>query len=118
MAGQQAAWIARRDHKAGAARVASRPRGSVGVSRNEFQGPPPEHSAMELLGDGRMAVIHHEGRRYLLRLTRQNKLLLTKDESAPTPSPAEHSGDASSDDASSGDASSSEESGEGQGGAT
>lgn len=41
-----------------------------------------EHSARELLGGGRQAVIHHEGRRYLLSLTRANKLILTRDEEA------------------------------------
>lgn len=32
----------------------------------------------ELLGDAREIVIRHAGSRYLLRLTRLNKLLLTK----------------------------------------
>ena len=37
----------------------------------------------ELLNGGRCARILHGERRYLLRITKQNKLILTRDESAP-----------------------------------
>jgi hemin uptake protein HemP len=47
--------------------------------------PRAEHSARDLLGGARQAVIHHEGRRYLLSLTRANKLILTRDEEAGGP---------------------------------
>lgn len=40
----------------------------------------------DLMGDARQLGILHEDRRYVLRLTRQNKLILTRDERAdPTP---------------------------------
>lgn len=39
---------------------------------------PARWSSRLLLGDGRLAVIVHEGAEYRLQLTRQNKLLLTK----------------------------------------
>jgi hemin uptake protein HemP len=39
---------------------------------------PPELMSQDLLGDARIALIHHEGKVYTLRATRQGKLLLTK----------------------------------------
>lgn len=38
----------------------------------------------DLLGEARQIYIQHEDRRYVLRLTRQNKLILTRDESDRT----------------------------------
>lgn len=37
-----------------------------------------ETTSAELLGDARELAIDHDGARYVLRLTRQNKLILTK----------------------------------------
>ena len=39
---------------------------------------PPRLSSAELLRGGASVVIEHDGVEYTLRLTRQNKLLLTK----------------------------------------
>lgn len=41
-------------------------------------GSPPVWQAASLLGTGREAIIEFEGRRYRLRLTSNNKLILTK----------------------------------------
>lgn len=38
----------------------------------------PEIDLRELLGERSLVIIRHEDERYVLRLTRQNKLLLTK----------------------------------------
>lgn len=38
----------------------------------------PELSSEELFGGARTLAIVHSGERYLLRITRQNKLILTK----------------------------------------
>lgn len=43
-----------------------------------------EIALADLLGDARDIAILHAGKRYLLRLTRQNRLLLTKDPEAET----------------------------------
>ena len=39
----------------------------------------------DLLAGARQIVILHRERRYILRITRQNKLILTRDESAGAP---------------------------------
>lgn len=39
---------------------------------------PMEISALQLLGATRVVVIEHKGERYELRLTRNEKLILTK----------------------------------------
>ena len=38
----------------------------------------PEYDVRDLVGDGREASIIHEGERYRLRITSNNKLILTK----------------------------------------
>lgn len=38
----------------------------------------------ELLGEARRVRIRHEERLYVLRLTRQNRLILTRDEAEPS----------------------------------
>jgi hemin uptake protein HemP len=38
----------------------------------------PEYDVRDLVGDGREASIVHEGERYRLRITSNNKLILTK----------------------------------------
>ncbi|MCV2894250.1 hemin uptake protein HemP [Lentibacter sp. XHP0401] len=38
----------------------------------------PKHSASELMKDGSLAHIEHEGQIYTLRITRAGKLILTK----------------------------------------
>jgi hemin uptake protein HemP len=40
--------------------------------------PPPRISSERLLGSGRDLVIEHAGQEYRLRLTRNDKLILTK----------------------------------------
>ncbi|MNJ65775.1 hypothetical protein D3C77_618130 [compost metagenome] len=40
--------------------------------------PRPRVSSNELLGGSKELVIVHDGREYVLRLTRQDKLILTK----------------------------------------
>lgn len=59
--------------------------GNPGAGKAPSALPRAEHSARDLLGGARQAVIHHEGRRYLLSLTRANKLILTRDEEAGSP---------------------------------
>ena len=39
---------------------------------------PPQLSSSELFRDGNLVCIEHEGQHYWLRLTRGNKLILTK----------------------------------------
>ncbi|MEM9781886.1 MAG: hemin uptake protein HemP [Pseudomonadota bacterium] len=39
---------------------------------------PPSHRAIELTGGGGLAHIVHEGQQYVLRITKQGKLILTK----------------------------------------
>jgi hemin uptake protein HemP len=40
--------------------------------------PPPTRTSRDLLGDGDRLLIEHGGETYVLRLTRQGKLILTK----------------------------------------
>lgn len=42
------------------------------------QDPPPVHDARLLTGNGNEAEIRLDGMRYVLRITRQGKLILTK----------------------------------------
>lgn len=42
------------------------------------QAPPPDHDARILTGGGNEAEIRLDGVRYVLRITRQGKLILTK----------------------------------------
>jgi hemin uptake protein HemP len=42
------------------------------------QGSIPTHNAKNLLGGGNRAIIIHENNQYLLRVTRNGKLILTK----------------------------------------
>ncbi|MFT3975242.1 MAG: hemin uptake protein HemP [Amaricoccus sp.] len=42
------------------------------------QAPPPVHDARLLTGGGNEAEIRLDGVRYVLRITRQGKLILTK----------------------------------------
>lgn len=48
---------------------------TVDGARNE---PPPEIEAHQLLGKWREATIIHAGERYRLRITSNNRLILTK----------------------------------------
>lgn len=40
--------------------------------------PPPRIDSRQLLGGAQSIEIEHAGQRYLLRVTRENKLILTK----------------------------------------
>jgi hemin uptake protein HemP len=58
-------------------------RHGVGQSLDEGRFPEkklslPEYDVRALVGDGREASIVHEGERYRLRITSNNKLILTK----------------------------------------
>jgi hemin uptake protein HemP len=52
-------------------------RGTAGAAKGA-EGEVRTLSARHLLGDGRVLRIEHEGEIYTLRLTRNNKLILTK----------------------------------------
>ena len=53
---------------------------SPGVTRQVAQNPPnrPPIASAELLRGASTVEIEHAGQRYLLRVTRENKLILTK----------------------------------------
>ncbi len=52
---------------------------SPGVSTNLREGVSPlRRSSQELFGGSERLVIEHRGEEYLLRITRQGKLILTK----------------------------------------
>ncbi|QIK37458.1 hemin uptake protein HemP [Caldichromatium japonicum] len=52
---------------------------STEPDRQCFKAPPiPRIDSRTLLGDGHLLVIEHAGQSYYLRMTRNNKLILTK----------------------------------------
>ena len=52
---------------------------AAGVPRSEAHGQePPVWHARDLFQGRREIVIHHDGQKYRLRITQQNKLILTK----------------------------------------
>ncbi|MEM9725152.1 MAG: hemin uptake protein HemP [Pseudomonadota bacterium] len=55
-------------------------RSAVSDPRPRATGGPATLDSYDLVGDAKRLFINHDGRRYLLRVTKQNKLLLTRDE--------------------------------------
>lgn len=54
------------------------PDAALGLLEETMKAPRPRLRSAELFGTGREVVIEHAGQEYRLRLTRQDKLILTK----------------------------------------
>jgi hemin uptake protein HemP len=52
--------------------------GIQGPGSPRTQQPPARRTSRELFGDGERLLIEHRGDEYLLRITRNGKLILTK----------------------------------------
>jgi len=54
------------------------PRGNSQGSGQEKKQPRRVITSLELLGAGNELIIQHQGEEYLLRITKQSKMILTK----------------------------------------